>query len=190
MAVNPFKPTAGKMPPILIGRQSIIEDFSEALANGAGAPGRIMLITGQRGFGKTVMLTEFRRIARAQHWETIGETASEGLVSRLVQTLSPTGIRFDQAAISPSISIPGVATASSGQAHLSAANPLTLRNAINTRLGSRKIGKGGKKGVLITIDETQAASYDDAVAIATAIQHVIADTDESDIPDADKKAWR
>lgn len=81
MAVNPFKPTAGKMPPILIGRQSIIEDFSEALANGAGAPGRIMLITGQRGFGKTVMLTEFRRIARAQHWETIGETASEGLVS-------------------------------------------------------------------------------------------------------------
>lgn len=146
MAVNPFKPTAGKMPPILIGRQSIIEDFSEALANGAGAPGRIMLITGQRGFGKTVMLTEFRRIARAQHGETIGETASEGLVSRLVQTLSPTGIRFDQAAISPSIGIPGVATASSGQAHLSAANPLTLRNAINTRLGSRKIGKGGGKG--------------------------------------------
>lgn len=27
MAINPFKPTAGKMPPILIGRHSIIEDF-------------------------------------------------------------------------------------------------------------------------------------------------------------------
>lgn len=64
MAVNPFKPTAGKMPPILIGRHSIIEDFSEALTNGVGAPGRIMLVTGQRGFGKTVMLTEFRRIAK------------------------------------------------------------------------------------------------------------------------------
>ena len=61
MVINPFKPTAGKMPPILIGRQSIIEDFSEALTNGVGAPGRIMLVTGQRGFGKTVMLTEFRR---------------------------------------------------------------------------------------------------------------------------------
>lgn len=59
MAINPFKPTAGKMPPILIGRHSIIEDFSEALTNGVGAPGRIMLVTGQRGFGKTVMLTEF-----------------------------------------------------------------------------------------------------------------------------------
>ena len=51
MVINPFKPTAGKMPPILIGRQSIIEDFSEALTNGVGAPGRIMLVTGQRGFG-------------------------------------------------------------------------------------------------------------------------------------------
>ncbi|PLS28821.1 ATP-binding protein [Bifidobacterium parmae] len=186
MSVNPFKPTAGKMPPILIGRQSVIDDFSEALTNGVGAPGRIMLITGQRGFGKTVMLTEFRRIAKSQHWETIGETASEGLVSRLVQALSPSGMRIDQATISPSIGIPGVAAASLGQAHLSAAvNPLTLRNAINARLGSRKIGKG--KGILITIDETQAASHEDVVAIATAVQHVIADADESDVADIDKK---
>ncbi|KAB7467383.1 ATP-binding protein, partial [Bifidobacterium bifidum] len=46
MVINPFKPTAGKMPPILIGRQSIIEDFGEALTNGVGAPGRSMLVTG------------------------------------------------------------------------------------------------------------------------------------------------
>ena len=57
MAMNPFKPTAGKMPPILIGRETAIEEFTEGLDNGAGAPGRIMLVTGQRGFGKTVLLT-------------------------------------------------------------------------------------------------------------------------------------
>ncbi|KAA8827882.1 ATP-binding protein [Bifidobacterium tissieri] len=183
---NPFKPTAGKMPPILIGRQSIIDDFTEALENGAGAPGRIMLITGQRGFGKTVMLTEFRRMARARHWETIAETASAGLITRLVTALAPTGMRLDQADISPSIGIAGVATASLGQARFSAeASPLTLRNALNKRLGSRKIGKG--KGILITIDETQAATQEDLVAIATAVQHVITDADESNVPDADKK---
>ncbi|RSX52730.1 ATP-binding protein [Bifidobacterium samirii] len=186
MAINPFKPTAGKMPPILIGRQSIIDDFSEALANGAGAPGRIMLITGQRGFGKTVMLTEFRRIAKAQQWETIAETASEGLVARLIEALSPTGMRFDQANLSPSIGIAGIATASLGQAHFStASNPLTLRNAIRKRLDSKKIGKG--KGILITIDETQAASREDLIAIATAVQHVITDLDETDVPDAEKR---
>lgn len=42
MAMNPFKPTAGKMPPILIGRETAIEEFTEGLDNGAGAPGRIM----------------------------------------------------------------------------------------------------------------------------------------------------
>ena len=185
-SINPFKPTAGKMPPILIGRQPIIDDFSEALDNGVGAPGRIMLITGQRGFGKTVMLTEFRRMAKARHWDVIAETASAGLVTRLVSTLSPTGMRLDQADISPSIGIAGIATASLGQARFSAeSSPLTLRNALNRRLNSRKIGKG--KGILITIDETQAASHEDLVAIATAVQHVITDADESDVPDADKK---
>ena len=153
VVINPFKPTAGKMPPILIGRQSIIEDFSEALTNGVGAPGRIMLVTGQRGFGKTVMLTEFRRIAKAQHWEVIGETASAGLAARLIAALSPSGLRLDQANIGPSIGISGIATASLGQAHFSAeSNPLTLRNALNKQLGSKKLGKG--KGILITIDET------------------------------------
>ena len=44
MTANPFKPTAGKMPPILIGRQNIIDDFQEALVNGAGAPGRLMCV--------------------------------------------------------------------------------------------------------------------------------------------------
>jgi len=100
VVINPFKPTAGKMPPILIGRQSIIEDFSEALTNGVGAPGRIMLVTGQRGFGKTVMLTEFRRIAKAQHWEVIGETASAGLAARsLLLPLCSTSLRMQMKAI-------------------------------------------------------------------------------------------
>jgi hypothetical protein len=183
---NPFKPTAGKMPPILIGRQAIIDDFSESLKNGVGAPGRIMLVTGQRGFGKTVMLTEFRRIAKAQRWETIAETASQGLVARLVAALTPEKLQLDEAEISPTVAVPGVVSASLGQAHFSAqTSPLTLRNALNRRLASRKIGRG--KGILITIDETQAASREDLVAIATAVQHVITDADESDTPDAEKK---
>ena len=43
---------------MLIGRESVIEDFEEGLDNGAGAPGRLMLITGNRGCGKTVLLRE------------------------------------------------------------------------------------------------------------------------------------
>lgn len=34
---NPFKPTAGMNPPELIGRNDILEEFSEALDNGPRA---------------------------------------------------------------------------------------------------------------------------------------------------------
>ena len=181
MAMNPFKPTAGKMPPILIGRETAIEEFTEGLDNGAGAPGRIMLVTGQRGFGKTVLLTEFRRIAAERGWETISETASPDVAQRLIEALTPSGLHINQASVSPSVSIPGIASASLGHIDLSS----TLRNAIAKRLESGKIGKG--KGILITIDETQAASLDDLVAIATAIQHVTTPIDETNVPDAEKK---
>ena len=81
--MNPFKPTAGKMPPILIGRELVIRDFEEALDNGAGAPGRLMLISGQCGFGKTVMLTELGRVAKKRDWVVVSDTASDGLCERL-----------------------------------------------------------------------------------------------------------
>ncbi len=187
MTANPFKPTAGKMPPILIGRQNIIDDFQEALVNGAGAPGRLMLIMGQRGYGKTVMLTELRRLAEDAGWVTLSETASEGLTARLVQALNPKGWRVESATVSPSIGIPGVASASLGNASIAFDDTaaLTLRNVINETLESRRIKRG--KGILFTIDETQAASHDDMVAIATAVQHVIADQDLSSLPDSQKK---
>lgn len=44
---NPFKPTVGVMPPVLIGRESVITDFDEGLGDGPGAPDRLMLITGR-----------------------------------------------------------------------------------------------------------------------------------------------
>lgn len=187
MDANPFKPTAGKMPPILIGRQAIIDDFTEGLVNGAGAPGRLMIVTGQRGFGKTVMLTELRRIATAHGWLAIADTASEGLCVRLVNALDEGGLHLDSAHVGPSIGVVGVANASLGQASFSVreTGPLTLRRAIEKRLDSRKIGKG--RGVLFTIDEAQAASRDDLVAIATAVQHVIADEDQKNVSDIDKK---
>lgn len=37
---NPFTPAAGKMPPVLVGRESLMRDFEEALDNGS-ASGRL-----------------------------------------------------------------------------------------------------------------------------------------------------
>ena len=81
---NPFKPTAGKNPSILIGRDFVIDEFSEGIENGPGAPGRLMRIAGVRGMGKTVMLNEIGAVAKRMGWEVIDETASEGFCDRIL----------------------------------------------------------------------------------------------------------
>ena len=180
---NPFKPTAGKMPPILIGRQAIIDDFKEGLENGAGAPGRLMLITGQRGYGKTVMLTELGRVAKDAGWEVISETASEGMCDRLASALVRPGMKLRGVNVQPSIGVPGILNASLGGASFSVDQiALTLREVVNQRLAKMPRGKG----IVFTIDEAQAASMADMVALATTIQHVIRDEDMRDVSDSDK----
>lgn len=77
---NPFKPTAGKMPPVLVGRDKVINDFIEGLENGEGAPGRLMRITGPRGSGKTVLLSELASIAGEQGWLVVNVSASGDLL--------------------------------------------------------------------------------------------------------------
>lgn len=180
---NPFKPTAGKMPPILIGRQSIIDDFKEGLENGAGAPGRLMLITGQRGYGKTVMLTELGRVAKDAGWEVISETASEGMCDRLASALVRPGMKLRGVNVQPSIGVSGILNASLGGASFSVDQvALTLREVVNQRLAKMPRGKG----IVFTIDEAQAASMADMVALVTTIQHVIRDEDMRDVSDSDK----
>ncbi|NMM95011.1 ATP-binding protein [Bifidobacterium oedipodis] len=161
---NPFKPTAGVMPPVLIGRSLICEDFSEGLDDGPGAPDRLMLISGPRGSGKTVMLIELRKLAEQRHWFVIDETASSGLCDRLIAQIAPDHGIFAGTTIKPSLM-----GASLGEVSIAPAlRPSTLRDAMNARL--KTLGKG--KGLLITIDEIQDADDTDITAIATAAQHM------------------
>lgn len=167
---NPFKPTAGGEPPLLIGRGKVIRDFEKGLDNGVGAPGRIMLITGARGTGKTVMLTVFGDKARARKWDVIEETASEGLCERLVSALRGGDGAFDKLTIKPSLGFAG-ASVSLGEAEFTPKRmPETLRKAMAERIRSLEKRHAG---LMISIDEAQAADRSDMIAIATAVQHQI-----------------
>ena len=68
---NPFKPTFGVAPPLLVGRGELLELFEEALEEGPGAPARATIYTGARGTGKTVMLTAVEKLARNRGWLVI-----------------------------------------------------------------------------------------------------------------------
>ena len=85
---NPFKPTAGMNPPELIGRDAILDDFSDALDNGPGSPERLMRVSGVRGVGKTVLLNAMGDIAEtvALRWLTLRQTraSARGSLRRLL----------------------------------------------------------------------------------------------------------
>lgn len=90
MRRNPFKPSAGVNPPLLVGREQVLADFQQGLFNGVGDPHRLLRITGNRGAGKTVLLNALGEKAAALKWQVIHETATAGLVVRLIHTLHPT----------------------------------------------------------------------------------------------------
>lgn len=74
MRQNPFKPSAGVNPPLLVGREQVLADFEQGLFNGAGDPHRLLRITGNRGAGKTVLLNALGEQAELLKWLVIHET--------------------------------------------------------------------------------------------------------------------
>ena len=162
--VNPFKPTAGAEPPVLIGRDKVIADFSDGLDEGVGSPARLMRITGPRGSGKTVLLTELGDLARDRGWEVIDETAGSDLPMRIEHALRRRGAHPDASAdldlgiVKAHVGMPGAEPSS------------TLRDALS-RAATTYAGKHA--GILVTIDEIQDADEDDVREIAAAVQHLI-----------------
>lgn len=91
---NPYAPGAGNPPPELAGREAIISDIEVTLGRiKAGRPSQGMILVGLRGVGKTVLLSEIRRIAESEDYSVIfieaheGKTLAEMLVPPLRETL-------------------------------------------------------------------------------------------------------
>lgn len=89
MAANPFKPSFGVSPPVLVGRDALIDEFVEGLEDGPGSTARATIYTGARGAGKTVMLNAVEDRARELGWLVVSETASPGFVDRIARQQLP-----------------------------------------------------------------------------------------------------
>lgn len=170
MARNPFKPTAGANPPLLVGRDVLVEEFLESIEDGPGAPGRITIFTGPRGIGKTVMLnTVAERVQSDHQWLVIDETATTGFVNRL--TAASRVLLDPQAATRrrvKAVTLP----AQLGGFELSddPARPIGLREAAGAL--ARRCEENGT-GLLVTLDEVHSSSRDELRQFATAVQHLI-----------------
>lgn len=75
---NPFSPGAGSPPPELVGRDPLLEQARILLGRVRQKKSeKSMLLTGLRGVGKTVLLNEIKRMAKAAEYRTIAIEAHE-----------------------------------------------------------------------------------------------------------------
>ncbi|MEZ0382452.1 AAA family ATPase [Mycobacterium sp. pW045] len=67
--LNPYAPGAGRIPAALVGRDSQLDRWRVGLDRiGSGRTAQPQVLYGLRGVGKTVLLTQFFRIARDRNW--------------------------------------------------------------------------------------------------------------------------
>jgi energy-coupling factor transporter ATP-binding protein EcfA2 len=75
---NPFAPGAGSPPPELVGRDPVLEQARVLLGRVKQKKAeKSLLLTGLRGVGKTVLLNEIERMAKAESYRTIAIEAHE-----------------------------------------------------------------------------------------------------------------
>ena len=92
MATYEFTPSFGNRPTQLVGRRQVVRQLLAGLDTGVGSKGRAVVMLGQRGFGKTVLLWELADRAREHGFVVANPTSvREGLLERVVEKLQEEG---------------------------------------------------------------------------------------------------
>ena len=84
---NPFTPTFGHEPFAFAGRDELIDDVIEGLANQPGDPNRATIFIGPRGSGKTVLLATIAEEASQMGWVRADAVARDGMLKLLMYSL-------------------------------------------------------------------------------------------------------
>ena len=169
---NPFTPGFGLTPVILAGRDVAIDEFTAALA-GTVPEARAILISGQRGAGKTVLLTEFRELALEAGWIDLRmHTSSSSLVEELRGQAIARLRELDPEAETSRLTSARISSLSASrdivQRYEGEGEPLTV---VLDRLAALADAEGG--GLLITLDELQSADRDQLHALTQHVQDLI-----------------
>lgn len=173
--MNPFTPSFGVSPPLLVGRDEPLEDFRAALAAAPGDPHRAVLLTGVRGSGKTVLLNAFEDEARRRRWAVISETTRPGIADEIESSTLP-DLLAEAGATTHVSTIEGITLSAAGfgggvtRRRTESHPPVPSLRSQLTSLADIHDARGA--GVLVSIDEVHRTAVDDLRAIAQAVQHL------------------
>lgn len=176
---NPFTPSFGSLPPILVGRDQLLHDIQIALATGPRHPGFTSLLLGPRGTGKTTALLAARNEAQAAGW-TICKV--EALISDadvpLHQTIMDAAQdRIDAIAPESRRDLTQVRVGLFGLGWQPTTPPHRASRRMERALAALTdlvVDQGGA-GVLVIVDEFHNVHARDASVIASAFQQLAKD---------------
>lgn len=166
---NPFAPTFGVSPAILKGREHLVSAFGKSLDSGIGDPRRALLISGPKGFGKTVTLNIIEDEAAAHGWVVL-RAQPHNLVQPLVDTVIPQTI----AALKREGSkrqigfVNKVSTPESKQNEQN--GEISSSPSLISSLNELCDVIGPQSGVLVSVDEVQSIDPAELWELATTIQ--------------------
>lgn len=175
MLANPFRPSFGVNPVVFVGRMQFLRNFEFALKEGVGSPHRFTLIQGIHGTGKTALLNQMEQKAKEAGWHVVRARASESMVEHLVQGQLPKILNT----IHPQTvdrSITNINVGGIGGLGVSVQQRFPEGHTLWTSLNevSRILTESGR-GLLITMDELQAAHPKDLHELSDAIQDSVRD---------------
>lgn len=182
MARNPFTPTFGVSPPLLVAREDELAAFAEALDDGPGAPGRAMLFTGARGSGKTVLLNAVEEEARARGWLVISATARTGVAQEITAVQLPALLseHSPDAVIRRSTGLDATVAGFGGGLTREHIDRFPAAQSLRSELSAlTAVLRPHQTGVLITLDEVHTAALEDLRIITHAVQHAF--REDSDV---------
>ncbi|OUP11168.1 ATP-binding protein [Collinsella sp. An2] len=156
-----FSPSFGNRPAYLVGREQILQGFLNGLLSMPGSKDRAVVMLGQRGSGKTVLLWELADRAAERGYVVATPTiVSEGMLERIVEKIQEHGSRYVGTPTQAHIS--GATVGAFGfSAGLEFTHEVqeTKTPEFKLTMLARRLSRQGH-GILILIDELQANSQE------------------------------
>ncbi len=171
---NPFTPDFGIRPNRMVGTDALLDEISSSLVAGPRNIGFTRVLIGQRGSGKTSLLSEIGEQASQHGFLVISvDAATSGLPQRIiaktssaVRKLADTGFRGKNR-----LSNLGVGPLSFGWDRTDTGDPATDLHSHLDLLADRTAEKGFS--VLLTVDELHAGDREELRRLSADLQDII-----------------
>lgn len=188
-----YTPGAGHSPPVLAGRDGLLQDW-HLILNDAAVVGRVraqdIILAGPRGIGKTVTVTAYGELAKAQGFEVVSLQAVAGQAGLVEALLQRAAVRIEEEAgpwkrakqafdrvAGVDLGVAGISAGISTRAR-SDPNQIpdagSLAQALAT-LATEVRRDAHNGGLLVTVDELQVASAGDLALLAATLHRLNVD---------------